>query len=313
MNTRSCLLTVGVSALLATGSVITAAPASAAPGSAECVSAQSALNAQLGVASVDISLANSLRSAIERYNGASADAEAAFYAAFAQAEDEERVMAAAEEAAQLAYDAWLAADEALVAAVAAEQAASDEVIAAKARLDAVPDGDEEARLAAEADLTAAQEAERAAETIVLSRVQEESDAEELYNTAEQAAAVAFDAFDMAIQTPEFVAAQEAVATAYRSFEEAMIAIGATPGIDPRSLTGLADAAVAACSAPAVANIPALTVSAPQQRGLNIQTAAHDTGATDPANLALLAGLAGFGTAAAAGAVVVVRRRSAGRA
>ena len=98
MNTRSCLLTVGVSALLATGSVLTAAPASAAPGSAECLTAQSALGAQLGVASVDIALANQLRAAIATFESLGAQLEPLYVEADLAVADELAALDAADAA-----------------------------------------------------------------------------------------------------------------------------------------------------------------------------------------------------------------------
>jgi hypothetical protein len=152
---------------------------------------------------------------------------------------------------------------------------------------------------------------------------EQRDAEDAYDLAYEELVKADAAYtlaaDAAYTAPGIVALEAQADAAFVSFEDAFTRLGLTEGSDPEQLSALVDAALAACSAPAVVqtpvveHIPAERVAAPQQRGLNIQTAAQDAGATGPANIALLAGLAGFGAAAAAGSVVVVRRRSAGRA
>ncbi|WP_458115187.1 hypothetical protein [Arthrobacter sp. D2-10] len=274
MNTRSCLLTVGVSTLLATGTVLTAAPASAAPGSAECVAAQAALSTQLGVASVDITLANQLRDAINAFD--SIDAQ--LYPLYAEAE-------------LSTQDELEALDAAVVAEAQAGKRLEDATIALNALLAAEPQ-DPDAVAEAEHEKLEAEVAYPLTETALLS-------ADAAYSTA----------LDAAYTIPAILNLEEQFDIAVASFEEAFAQLGLTEGADPEQLLALADAAVAACSAP-VANKPAVTVSAPQQRGLNIQTAAYDAGASDPANLALLAGLAGLGAAAVSGAVVVRRRRNA---
>lgn len=275
MNTRSCLLTVGVSALLVTGSALTAAPASAAPGSAECVSAQMALRSELGVATVDINLANQLRAAISELEALSAQLEPLYLAAEQETQDEL---------------------EALDAAAEAESLAWDRLEAARAASAAVDPDDSSAVDAAALELQNAQAAYEAAEA-ELGRADAAflSAAEAAYTTVEIAALEA--RFDVAVV----------------SFDDAFTRLGLTEGSDPNQLIALADAAVAACSAPAVVSTPVVRAApaAPQkQRGLNIQTAAaQEEDATSAANLALLAGLAGFGSLAAAGTAVVVRRRS----
>lgn len=316
MNTRSCLLTVGVSALLATGTVLTAAPASAAPGSAECVAAQSALKTQLGIASVDISLANQLRTALATFESLDAQLEPLYVEAELALADELAALDAAEIA---AYDASLAEEAAkalLTAAQSAEAAASSDLAAAEqAVLDA--QGDAAAVEAAEAQHDLAQ---KRYDIAVAATAKAQVDADTAWKTFEAADAafaeandVFLSAADVAYATAEILALEAQYGATIVSFEDAFTRLGLTEGTDPEQLIALADAAVAACSGPAV-QTPVVRAAAPQQqRGLNIQTAVHDAGATDPANLALLAGLAGLGAAAATGAVVVVRRRSAGRA
>ncbi|WP_309072018.1 hypothetical protein [Arthrobacter sp.] len=313
MNTRSCLLTVGVSALLATGTVLTAAPASAAPGSAECVAAQAALSTQLGVASVDITLANQLRDAINAFD--SIDAQ--LYPLYAEADlavaDEVAALDDAEFTAFKAAEAAEAAAALLTAAAGAEAKALAELDAAEAAVLAVPAGDTVALAEAEAARDEAQGRYDAAVKVAAdaksasdAAAAEVAAAAEKYEAADQAYLAAAE---VAYGTPQILALEAQFEATIESFDDAYIKLGLTEGADPEQLLALADAAVAACSAP-VANKPAVTVSAPQQRGLNIQTAAYDAGASDPANLALLAGLAGLGAAAVSGAVVVRRRRNA---
>lgn len=281
MNTRSCLLTVGVSALLATGSVLTAAPASAAPSSAECVAAQTALSTQLGIASVDISLANQLREAMASLDAVGAQLEPLYAAAELDVQDE---LDALDRAVNAEVEAW----------------------------DRLEDANDALAAVDPADIAAVEAAQK-----------EQQDAEDAYNLANEELAKANAAYtlaaDAAYTAPEIVALEAQADAAFASFDDAFTRLGLTEGSDPEQLTVLVDAALAACSAPAVVqtpvveHLPAERVAAPRQRGLNIQTAAHDAGATAPADIALLAGLAAVGAAAAAGSVVVVRRRSAGRA
>ncbi|GAB3546345.1 hypothetical protein GCM10027404_06590 [Arthrobacter tumbae] len=318
MNTRSCLLTVGVSALIATGSVLTAAPASAAPGSAECLTAQTALSAQLGVASVDLSIANQLRAAITELETIGTQLEGLYPQLDAAVAAEIAAFDAADIAAIGADEALRTAKLDLAAADMDFAVATERLRLATAALEAEPEDPE-----AIAELDAAR---AGVNTAVLAQETASGD----IATAQAAlleverTGIALEAAYAAAYVSLGVEALELRAFAFSADIEALLtALGATEGTDPQQLIDLADAAVAACSAPAVAQAPiahtpvaqapVVRAAAPQQRGLNIQTAAHDAGATDPANLALLAGLAGFGTATAAGAVVVVRRRSAGRA
>ena len=326
MNTRCCLLAVGVSALLATGSVLTAAPASAAPGSAECLTAQSALGAQLGVASVDIALANQLRAAIATFESLGTQLEPLYVEADLAVADELAALDAADAAVFEASEIFNAAAALLAATQSAEATALADRDAAQAVVDGLPDGDP-ALEAAEAELEQAQARLDIAAAATVQATTDEAAAQAAldaafmeYDEADQAYVLAFDA---AYGTPEILALEAQVETAAASFDDALVRLSLTEGSDPQQLIALADAVVAACSAPAVAHTPVAQTpsahtpvarpAAPQQRGLNIQTAADDAGATDPANLTLLAGLAGFGAVTAAGAVVVVRRRSAGRA
>lgn len=215
----------------------------------------------------------------------------------------------------------------LTAAQSAEATTLAELEAAKQSVLDVPPGDAAALEEAEAQRDQAQARHDIAVAATASAKADEAAAQTAledaflrYDEAEQAYVEAFDA---AYGTPEILALEAQVETAAASFDDAIIRLSLTEGSNPQDLIALADAVIAACSAPAVAQAPVAQTpiahaplartAAPQQRGLNIQTAAHDARATDPANLALLAGLAGFGAATAAGAVVVVRRLSAGRA
>lgn len=312
MNTRSCLLTVGVSALLATGPVLAAVPASASPGSPQCVSAQAALTAQIGVASVDIALANQLREALASFESIGAQLEPLYLEADLAVADELVALDAADIA---AYDAFVAADSAaaiLSTAIDAETSAEADLAAAQATLDAAegPETTEAERLRdeAQARLTIATDA----------RVHAEADAEAAqtaYLDADAAFAAANEAFlaaaDAAYGSPAILALEAQFDAAAASFDDAFIRLGVTEGTDPQQLLALADAAADACSAPAAGYEPVVR-AAPAQRGMNIQTAAYDAGTTGPADLALLAGLAGFGAAATAGSGVVVRRLEARR-
>ncbi|WP_323958651.1 hypothetical protein GC088_08790 [Arthrobacter sp. JZ12] len=272
MNTRSCLLTVGASALLLTGSIIGAAPASAAPGSPECVAAETALKTELGVATVDINLANQVRTVIISFEAIIAQLDP-LYAAF---------------------DLFL--ENEIAALNAAGEAASDAEIAleiAKTSLKAT-------------DL--ADPAYSDAETVV-------AEAEDAHKKAMDAYLAAQGVYDAAARLApgynEILALEAQADDTLASLDDTVVALGLTEGADPERLLTLADAAIAACSAAAVVAAPVATTPAPQQqqRGLNIQTAANDVDATAPANLGLLAGLAGLGAAAGATALVVRRRQA----
>lgn len=305
MNTRSSLLTVGVSALLVTGSAFAAAPASAAPNSQECLTAQSALSAQLGVASVDLAIANELRAAISVLDTVGPQLAALWDAADASLADEEAAIVAAEAAVTTAFDNSDLAEAALANAQELQFQAQGNLEDANEALEADPENVElqEAVDAAERALTDANAAVAGAETAA-------TDAAAAIDPALAAVRAAYEALEAAsiaaYNTAEITALEAQSTEAFLSIEASLAALGATPGTDPDQLIALADAAIAACSGAAVK--PAAVV-APQQRGLNVQTAGtSEAGATDPANLALL-GLAGLGAMAAAGAVVV-RRRSA---
>lgn len=312
MNTRSCLPAIGVSALLATGSVLTAAPASAAPGSAECISAQSAFGAQLGAATVDITIANQLRSAITELETVGAQLEALYPRLDAALAVEIAAADEAESAWNTADGALADADLELTAAVTDLADANERLRRAIVALEADPED-----LAAIAERDAAQigadEALLAQETAADNVVTAEANVEAALLEAERTGIALDAAFNAAYRSLGIEALELRANDAIVDLEALLTTLGLTEGTDPEQLVALANAVVAACSAPAVAHTPAIRAVAPQQRGLNIQTAAYDTGATDPANLALLAGLAGFGAAAATGAVVVVRRRNAERA
>ncbi|GAB3531830.1 hypothetical protein GCM10027403_02930 [Arthrobacter tecti] len=318
MNTRSCLLTVGVSALLVTGSAFAAAPATAAPNSSECVTAQSALSFELGVASVDLTLANDLRDATGRLDIVGPELDEAFlqadlstsdeFAAVEVAHQAVNVAIANSDAASLRYDGALTTnDEALTRLAQAEKAVAD-----------VPLGDDAALALAVAERDAAQLAANAAVEAI---VQAEADIEEAaialhaaFVASEEADLIFETASTAAFSSPKILDLQAQYGRAITDIDSALAALGATAGVDTRKLIALGDAAIAACSGAVVK--PAVTVAVPQQqqqRGLNIQTAAvSDAGATDPANVAFLLGLAGLEAVAAAGAVVVVRRRSVER-
>lgn len=323
MNTRSCLLTVGVSALLATGSVLTAAPASAAPGSAECVSAQAALAAQLGVASVDISLANQLRDAMAELEAIGSQLENLYLQAEQSISDELAAAQAAEGVVNAAIEESDRIALVLEGAYGTEQETGARLSAAIAAVEEVPPGDTEAlanALAEQEKAQAAYDAALAASAQAEASVMEASRIlEEAFVSLDEANLILEAASEAAFSAPEILALQTRLADSMSSIDAALRALGLTEGSDPQQLIALAEAAVAACSAPAVvqtpvAHTPVGGAETPrQQRGLNIQTAANDADAADPANLALLAGLAGFGAAASVGAVVIVRRRNAGRA
>ncbi|NJC22594.1 hypothetical protein BJ994_001670 [Arthrobacter pigmenti] len=313
MNTRSSLLTVGVSALLVTGSAFAAAPATAAPGSSECLTAQAALGTQLGVASADLTLANQIRASIAVLETVGVQLEALYVQAEASVQDE---VAAADAAVGEAFGVSDEATIALNAAIAVETAADLRLQAADTAVDEVPPGDDEALALAVAEQTAAQEALNAAAAVTVAAQAQATAADaavEAAITASEEANAALEAASIAAYSaPEITALEAQGGAAATELDAALVTLGATPGTDPEQLVALADATIAACSGVAVK--PAVTVAAQQQqRGLNIQTAAvSDAGATDPANVAFLLGLAGLGAVAAAGAVVVVRRRSVER-
>lgn len=289
MNTRSCLLTVGASALLLTGSIIGAAPASAAPGSPECVAAETALKTELGIATVDINLANRLRTVITSLETIGAQLEPLYAAAELSLEDEATTLDTAIEA-ELEAERLLAEAKGLLAQ-------------AEAALAAITPADptNQAYADAQAAVAAAQEAVTTAQTTYDNAVAASTEADDAYIKEAEAL----------FTSPEILALEAQADAAIVSLDEIVVALGLTEGADPERLLALADAAIAACSAPAVVAAPVATTPAPQQqqRGLNIQTAANDVDATAPANLGLLAGLAGLGAAAGATALVVRRRQA----
>ncbi|WP_026543834.1 hypothetical protein [Arthrobacter sp. 35/47] len=315
MNTRSCLLTVGVSALLATGPVLAAVPASAAPGSPQCVSAQAALTAQIGVASVDIALANQLREALASFESIGAQLEPLYLEADLAVADELAALDAADIA---AYDASVAAGAAaaiLRTSIDAETSAEADLAAAEQAVLEVPEGDaaalaeaERLRDEAQARLTIATAAREQADVDATAAQETSLAADAAFTEANEAFLAAADA---AYASPAILALEAQFDDAAASFDDAFIRLGLTEGTDPQQLLALADAAADACSAPAAGYEPVVR-AAPAQRGMNIQTAAYDAGTTGPADLALLARLAGFGAAATVGAGVVVRRLEARR-
>ncbi|MDF9278659.1 hypothetical protein P4U43_12760, partial [Arthrobacter sp. EH-1B-1] len=259
MNTRSCLLTVGVSALLATGSVLTAAPASAAPGSAECLTAQAALKTHIGVASVDITLANQLRAAIATFESLGAQLEPLYVEADLAVAAELAALEAADAATFEASEVVNAAVALLTAAQSAEATTLAELEAAKQAVLDVPPGDAAALEEAEAQRDQAQARHDIAVAATASAKADEAAAQTAledaflrYDEAEQAYVEAFDA---AYGTPEILALEAQVETAAASFDDAIVRLSLTEGSNPQDLIALADAVIAACSAAAVAQAP----------------------------------------------------------
>lgn len=323
MTHRNRLLTFGSCAALVAGSAfITATPAAAAPNSESCVTAQVALAGALDSASVDIALAYELKAALTAVEAASLALDEAWMAADAAAAEEY----AAYEVAIQAYESAIVAIEATQIALDAAQTikilADDRVVAAELALAAVAEGDDEARVVAEAELAAALIAQADATAALSARQAERDAAPVAFEAADAALMEAQTALDNALYSEAVIAAETNYFAAVEVIEGVLSALGG-PGTSVEEVQVLVNAAIAACAAtgagtgqgievPVVAVVPTTSPAAPGAatptagRGLNVQTAAVETPATDGGALAI-GGLAGSALMLLSGAAVWLRR------
>lgn len=322
MTHRNRLLTFSSCAALIAGSAfITATPAAAAPNSESCVTAQVALAGVLDSASVDIALAYELKAALTAVEAASLALDEAWMAADAAAAEEYAAYEVAIEAYESAIVAIEATQVALDAAQTIKILADDRVIAAELALAAVADGDDDARLAAEAELAAALIAQADATAALSARQAERDAAPAAFDAADAALMDAQTALDNALYTEAVLTAENNYFAAIEVIEGVLSALGG-PGTSVEEVQVLVNAAIAACAATGagtgqeievpVVNIVPSTPAAPGTaapaagRGLNVQTAAAETSATDGGALAI-GGLATGALLLLSGAAVWLRR------
>ena len=322
MTHRNRLLTFSSCAALVAGSAfITSAPATAAPNSASCVTAQTALAGALDSASVDIALAYELKAALAAVEAASLALDEAWMAAEAAAAAEYAAYELAIEAYESAIVAIEATELALDTAQTIKILADDRVIAAELAVAAVADGDDDARLAAEAELAAALIAQTDATAALSARQAERDAAPAAFEAADAALMNAQTALDNALYSEAVNTAETNYFAAIEVIEAVLSALGG-PGTSVEEVQVLVNAAIAACAAtgagtgqeievPVVAIVPSTpappsAVTPTAGRGLNVQTAAAQTSATDAGTLAI-GGLATGALMLLSGAAVWLRR------
>ncbi|WP_026553616.1 hypothetical protein [Arthrobacter sp. H20] len=296
MTHRNRLLAFGACAALVAGSTFLAAPAVAAPNSAACISAQTALGFSLDSASVDIGLAYDLKAAIAAVEAAGVALEEAYL----NADVAETEVYAAYESAFEAFEAAIVAVDLTQAALDAAQTAKifadDRVEAAELALAAVGADDAAGRLAAEAELTAARAVQTEATSELATRQVERDAAPASLVAAEAVLMEAQTALDNALYTDDLIAAEDAYYAAVDVIEGILSDLDG-PGTSPEEVQALVNAALAACAAtgngtgqgievPVIAITPgppsnpgvvAAGTSTGTGRGLNVQTAASDSG------------------------------------